>query len=76
MADNGVSAEWRLEVTSLTRAEAYYPSEGVPFTLVLTIEDAAGQKPIFQSFRQYLQTRPVAMGDIRSIAQVRAQTRR
>lgn len=76
LANNGVSAEWRLEVTSLTRAEAYYPSEGVPFTLVLTIEDAAGQRPIFQSFRQYLQTRPVAMGDIRAIAQVRAQTRR
>jgi Subtilase family len=72
----GVSAEWRLEVSSLTRAESYYPAEGVPFTLILSIEDAEGQRPIFQTFRQYLQTRPVAMGDIRSIAQVRAQARR
>ena len=28
--DNGTSANWRLEITSLTRAEATYPAEGVP----------------------------------------------
>jgi hypothetical protein len=71
LSDNGESADWRLEVASLTRAEANYPAEGVPFSLVLTIEDADGMKPIFQSFRQYLQTRPVAMGDIRAAARIR-----
>ncbi|MEI9899208.1 MAG: AAA family ATPase [Hyphomicrobium sp.] len=70
---NGFSADWRLEVSSLTRAESQYPAEGVPFALVLTIEDPEGKKPVFQTFRQYLQTRRVVMDDIRTAARIRAR---
>lgn len=71
LTDNGTSANWRLEINSLTRAEATYPAEGVPFALILTIEDASGQRPIFQTFRQYLQTRPIAIDDIRTAHRIR-----
>lgn len=71
---NGTSANWRLEIASLTRAEAIYPAEGVPFALIVTIEDPAGQKPIFQSFRQYLQTQPITISDIRTAHRVRQRT--
>ena len=70
---HGTSANWRLEINSLTRAEAAYPTEGVPFALILSIEDASGQRPIFQSFRQYLQTRPIQIEDIRTVQRVRAR---
>src|ERR1700722_18192801 len=34
--ENGVFSQWRLEVTSLVRAEAQFPAEGVPFAVILT----------------------------------------
>src|SRR4029078_13449105 len=49
--NKGTSPSWRLEVTSVTRAEGSFPTDGVPFCLVLTIEDPSGTKPIYQSFR-------------------------
>ena len=42
----GESTEWRLEVESVVRAE--FPAEGVPFSLILTIEDPDQSHPIFQ----------------------------
>jgi hypothetical protein len=69
--NNGSSASWRLEVASLTRAEASFPTDGVPFSLVLTIEDPDGQKPVFQSFRRYLQTRGISVDDIRTVHRLR-----
>lgn len=70
---HGTSANWRLEINSLTRAEAEFPAEGVPFALILTIEDPAGQQPIYQSFRQYLQTRAIQVEDIRTVQRIRAR---
>ena len=67
----GTSANWRLEISSLTRAEATFPAEGVPFALILTLEDESGTKPIFQTFRQYLQTRATAVTDIQVAHRVR-----
>jgi hypothetical protein len=67
----GTSPSWRLEVTSVTRAEASFPTDGVPFCVVLTIEDPSGSKPIFQTFRQYLQTRGTQVGDIRTAQRLR-----
>jgi subtilisin family serine protease len=67
----GISPSWRLEVTSVTRAEASFPTDGVPFCVVLTIEDPSGSKPIFQTFRQYLQTRGTRIGDIRTAQRLR-----
>lgn len=71
--NHGTSANWRLEINSLTRAEAEFPAEGVPFALVLTIEDPTGAKPIYQSFRQYLQTRAIQVEDIRTVQRIRAR---
>jgi hypothetical protein len=68
---NGSSANWRLEISSLTRAEAVFPAEGVAFALILTIEDPEGQRPVFQNFRQYLQTQPIAVTDIRTAHRIR-----
>jgi hypothetical protein len=68
---HGTSPSWRLEVTSVTRAEATFPTDGVPFCVVMTIEDPSGAKPIFQTFRQYLQTRGMRIGDIRTAQRIR-----
>lgn len=70
---HGTSANWRLEINSLTRAEAEFPAEGVPFALILTIEDPSGIKPIYQSFRQYLQARAIQVEDIRTVQRIKAR---
>jgi hypothetical protein len=72
----GNSTEWRLEVESVVRAEATFPAEGVPFSLIVTIEDDQGSAPIFQSLRQSLVSRQVNMQDIRTAVRVQAQARR
>ncbi|MFT3673485.1 S8 family peptidase [Aestuariivirga sp.] len=72
-AQKGASSEWRLEVTSLVRAEATFPAEGVPFAVVLTIEDPSGAKQIFPEFRQQLQSSRAQAQDIRAVARVRAR---
>lgn len=71
---HGSSADWRLEVASLTRAETQFPTDGVPFSLVLTLEDSSGQKPVFQNFRRYLQTRGIMVDDIRTATRVRQRS--
>jgi hypothetical protein len=58
-------------VTSVTRAETTFPTDGVPFSLVATIEDPSGQKPIFQTFRRYLQVRGTQIDDIRTALRLR-----
>jgi hypothetical protein len=58
------------------RAEATFPAEGVPFSLILTIEDSAKSAPVFQSLRQALVARRVDMQDIRTAVRLRSQTRR
>ncbi len=37
---------------SLVRAEAQFPAEGVPFAVLLTLEDPDGTRPVFPEFRQ------------------------
>lgn len=69
----GNSAEWRLEVESVVRAEATFPAEGIPFSLILTIEDEKRSAPIFQMFRQTLLSGRVDMQDIRTAVRLRAR---
>jgi hypothetical protein len=71
LSNNGSSNIWRLEVASVTRAETAFPSDGIPFSLILSIEDPDGQRPIFQNFRRYLQTRGTQIDDIRIAHRVR-----
>ncbi|MFC5386506.1 S8 family peptidase [Aquamicrobium segne] len=72
----GSSTEWQLQVESLVRAEAQFPAEGVPFSLIVTIEDPERTQPIFQEFRRQLVTQRVDLHDIRTAVRLRAQARR
>ncbi|MBP2490887.1 hypothetical protein JOH50_006683 [Rhizobium leguminosarum] len=69
--DNGVSSQWRLEVTSLVRAEAQFPAEGVPFAVLLTLEDPDSRKPVFQQVRQELETSRANAQDVRMATRLR-----
>jgi hypothetical protein len=69
--ENGSSPQWRLEVTSVVRAEAVFPAEGVPFAVLLTLEDPEGKKPVFQEMRQQLQASPANAVDVRTAVRLR-----
>lgn len=69
----GSSTEWQLQVESLVRAEAEFPPEGVPFSLILSIEDPDRTRPIFQELRRQLVTSRVDLNDIRTAIRLRAR---
>lgn len=66
----GKSSNWRLVVNYLTRADEQLPEEGIPFTVLLTISDPEGQKPVFQEMRQALQAAGILTQDIRTATRV------
>ncbi|MHC2543391.1 hypothetical protein ACVINY_004103 [Sinorhizobium meliloti] len=72
---NGTSSQWRMEVTSLVRAEAQFPAEGVPFAVILTLQDPEGSRPVFQEMRQWLQSSKAQAQDIRTATRVRQRGR-
>lgn len=72
----GTSTEWRLQVESIVRAEAKFPAEGIPFSLIMTIEDPKRSSPIFQEVRRQLITSSVDLHDIRTFARIRTRNRR
>lgn len=72
---NGESSEWRLDVTSLVRAEAQFPAEGVPFAVLLTLEDPDGQEPVFQQLRQALRASGANAQDVRTVTRVQPRGR-
>lgn len=72
----GRSTEWRLEVESVVRAEAIFPAEGIPFSLIMTIEDDQEAASIFQTVRQQLVAGRVDIQDIRTAVRLRTQSRR
>lgn len=69
--NKGEFSNWRLEVSSLVRAESRFPVEGVPFAVLLTIEDPERRKPIFSDMRLALQSSNARAQDIRTAARVR-----
>lgn len=73
--ENGSSSQWRLEVTSLVRAEAQFPAEGVPFAVLLTLEDPDGNESVFQEMRQWLQASTAVAQDVRTATRVRPRGR-
>ncbi|GMG82564.1 hypothetical protein LNKW23_17770 [Paralimibaculum aggregatum] len=68
---HGTSSEWRLEVTSLVRAEATFPAEGIPFAVLLTIDDPDGIAPVFQEMQQALQASAAQMHALQTVFRVR-----
>ena len=71
----GSSTEWQLQVESIIRAETEFPAEGVPFSLILTIEDPDKMQPIFQEFRRQLVSNRVDLHDIRTAVRLRPRGR-
>lgn len=68
----GQSSQWRVEVSTVKRAEAKFPIEGIPFTLVMTIRDPEGAQPIFQQLRRQLQAGRVQLEELRTYQRIRA----
>lgn len=66
----GKSSTWRLFVEYLTRANEAMPSNGVPFTAVLTIADPDGKAPVFNDMRKSLTALGARIEDIRTAARV------
>ncbi|MCY4303345.1 MAG: S8 family peptidase [Aestuariivita sp.] len=61
----GDTSNWRLQLECLVRAEDTFPVKGVPFAIVLTIEDPDGTRPIFSEMRQLLEASGAILQDIR-----------
>lgn len=70
-SDHGETSEWRLEVRSLARAETKFPAEGVPFAVLLTIEDPSGAAPVYQEMQQGLRTSRANAQSLQTVFRVR-----
>lgn len=64
----GASSDWIVQVDSIVRAEAVFPDAGVPFSLIVTIADPDGQRPIFQEVRRSLHASKAQIQDIQVTA--------
>lgn len=69
--EHGASSEWRLEVTSLVRAETKFPAEGVPFAVLLTIDDPSGSAPVYQEMQQSLRASRANTQPLQTVFRVR-----
>ena len=66
----GESSNWRLSIKYLTRAAEEMPTDGVPFTAILTISDLEGTRPVFNDLRQTLTAKGVEIADIRTATRI------
>ena len=66
----GESSNWRLSIKYLTRAAEEMPTDGVPFTAILTISDLEGTRPVFNDLRQTLTALGVQIADIRTAIRI------
>ena len=66
----GPSTEWKLDVEYLTRDGENIPSEGIPFTAILTISDPKEEEPVFNDMRHILQSIGVQTVDIKTAARI------
>lgn len=62
----GNSSQWRLVVDSLCRTDVEFPEEGVPFTVILSLEDPHEEAPVFNELRQTLRNSGAQISDIRT----------
>jgi hypothetical protein len=60
----GNTSNWKLSLESLVRAGVGFPSDGVSFTLLLTISDPKGAAPVREEMRLDLQNRGLVLADI------------
>ena len=69
----GNTSSWRVSIESLERALATFPSEGVNFTLILTLSDLDGTAQIREEMRASLRARGFQLADITLAHCVRAR---
>jgi hypothetical protein len=60
----GTSSNWKLALTSQLRAGATFLTEGVPFSMIMTISDPRGLAAIHDAMRNALQAQGHAIADI------------
>ena len=60
----GNTSNWKLSLESLVRAGVAFPTDGVAFSLILTILDIAGNAPVREEVRLGLQNRGLVLADI------------
>ena len=70
----GNTSNWQLGLESLTRAGAKFPTDGVPFTILMTISDPEKQAPIHDEVRNQLQTTGLTIADITIAHRVRPRS--
>lgn len=61
----GASSDWRIAMKYLLRTEEIFPTEGIPFSMILTISDPDEAGPVYQDMKIGLSARDVLTGDIR-----------
>ncbi len=66
----GPSSDWKLEIEYLARDGENLPTNGIPFTALLTISDPNGSEPVFNDMRQSLQAKGVQIVDIKTAARI------
>jgi hypothetical protein len=62
----GSSSQWKLVVDGLVRAGSKFPDEGVPFSVLLTIEGSREESDVFRELRQELLAGGVTIADVRT----------
>jgi hypothetical protein len=70
----GNTSNWKLSLESLVRAGVVFPSDGVTFTLLMTISDPKRDRPVREEMRLDLQTRGLVIADITIAHRVRQRT--
>jgi Subtilase family len=69
----GNSSNWRLSLDNLVRAGAAFPTEGVRFSLILTVSDLKATAPVREEMRLDLQNRGLILADITVAHRVRTR---
>ena len=70
----GNTSNWRLSLESLVRAGEAFPTDGVNFSLLLTISDVEATAPIREEMRQDIQNRGLILADITVAHRVRPRS--
>lgn len=69
----GNTSNWKLSLEGLARAGAGFPTDGVAFTIVMTLSDLGGEKAIREELRQDIQSKGLMLADITVAHRVRTR---
>lgn len=66
----GNTTNWALDVEYLAREGVGLPTEGIPFTVLLTISDPEGERPVFTEMHQMLKAMGVQIANIQTASRI------